>query len=805
MKNKISKFGLIILMVSIVCMSMLVPAQAATTENELVYSISNNEVTITDYTGSATDLIIPEEIEGYPVTSICNRAFLHCDSLENITIPDSVTSIGGSAFGYCENLMNVTFGKNSNLTSIGDYAFEDCGSLGNITIPDSVTSIGESAFCYCENLERVTFGKNSNLTSIGDYVFYECDYLGNITIPDSVTSIGESAFGYCENLIRVAFGKNSNLTSIGRDAFSFCDRLAIITILNPDCTIYDSANTIYTDTVIFGHDNSTAHAYAEKYDRIFVSFDGDATDVILSGYAGDNADFTITRDGKMTITGSGNMYNYDDTSGRPWNKYCAFIKSVSIADTITSIGDYAFEDCGRLENSTIPNSVTHIGSYAFEDCTNLASVTFGENSQLTSFDDYAFAHCVSLTDITIPASVEYISNSAFYRCSGLATITIPDSVTGIGYYAFEDCDSLVNITIPASVTGIGYSAFKDCDSLESITILNPKCSINNSADTISDTAVIYGYDNSTAKSYARQYNRSFVALECDHTNSTPIAAVDATCTKDGNTAGSRCNVCQVTTGYTVIPATGHAYSSEITKQPTHEATGIERFTCANCGDTYTETLPKLTDHAYNAVVTAPTCTEQGYTTYTCICGDTYIGDYTDANGHTDEIVPGYAAKCEATGLTDGAVCAICGVVTLAQEVIPALDHNYITVGAYPATCQSTGFTGITYCSVCSTVANYGESTPVAEHKMSDWIVTSEATCTANGKKIKMCTCGLVEEEVIPATGHSDDNSNDICDSCNLNLQPETEQPTQPKDFFASLLAFLNGLLEWFKNLFALFG
>ncbi len=549
----------------------------------------------------------------------------------------------------------------------------------------------------------------NGVTSIGNYAFREYTSLTSVTIPDSVTEIGASAFNDCLSLVEII-------------------------ILNPDCTIYDSSDTIESPSaVIRGYDNSTAQAYAEKYGRTFVSLNGNDDDIILSGYAGENADFTITRDGHMAITGTGAMYNYG-SSDRPWLKYAGFIKSVSIEDSITSIGTTAFRDFRQL-----------------------------------------------------------------------AQLTIPDSVTRIGNYAFYNCRSLTSVTIPDGVTRIEQSAFDGCSSLTSVAILNSACSISDSGSTISATATIYGYENSTAQSYARKYNRTFVALECDHANATFVPGKAATCTKDGKTDGTICPVCNNTTGSEVIPATGHAYSSQITKQPTHETTGTVRYTCANCGDTYTETLPKLTDHAYNAVVTPPTCTEQGYTTYTCICGDTYIGDYTAANGHTDEIVPGYAAKCEETGLTDGAVCAICGVVTLAQEVIPATGHSYITVGAYPATCTSTGFTGITYCSVCSTVSDYGVSTPVADHKMSEWIITSNATCTADGKKIKMCNCGLTEEEVIPAIGHADADSDNLCDNCAVSLKAGSDsEPTGTTNPFQVLLDFLNGILEWFTKLFAMF-
>ncbi len=200
-------------------------------------------------------------------------------------------------------------------------------------------------------------------------------------------------------------------------------------------------------------------------------------------------------------------------------------------------------------------------------------------------------------------------------------------------------------------------------------------------------------------------------------------------------------------------------------------------------------------HYYVNGVTAPTCTEQGYTTYICVCGDTYVGDYRAAKGHTDKTVPGYAATCEKTGLTDGIACSVCGTPSLKQEVIPATGHTYITVGDHPATCTNKGFTGITYCSTCKSVADYGNDIPVSDHKMCDWIVTSDATCTTNGKKIKFCACGLTEEEVIPAIGHADADNDGICDNCLDSLQPDNANSLQ------AILNFLSKLLDFFKTLF----
>ena len=139
--------------------------------------------------------------------------------------------------------------------------------------------------------------------------------------------------------------------------------------------------------------------------------------------------------------------------------------SVTIPNSVTSIGVSAFYDCDKLAAVTIPNSVTSIGVSAFYDCDKLAAITIPNS--VTSIGDYTFYKCSSLTTVTIGNSVTSIGERAFYECDKLTTVTIPNSVTSIGNGAFADCSSLTTVTIPNSVTTIGDNAFSRCSSLES--------------------------------------------------------------------------------------------------------------------------------------------------------------------------------------------------------------------------------------------------------------------------------------------------------------------------------------------------
>lgn len=129
--------------------------QPAEEQSEWDYTIADGSVTITDYTGSAEELVIPETIEGYPVTVIGARAFYTCSTLKSVEIPAGVTTIAHNAFAWCSNMASVTLPDS--ITQIERRAFYYCTELNNLCIPESVTEIGASAFANCIGLTNVSY------------------------------------------------------------------------------------------------------------------------------------------------------------------------------------------------------------------------------------------------------------------------------------------------------------------------------------------------------------------------------------------------------------------------------------------------------------------------------------------------------------------------------------------------------------------------------------------------------------------------------------------------------------------------
>ena len=158
---------------------------------------------------------------------------------------------------------------------------------------------------------------------------------------------------------------------------------------------------------------------------------------------------------------------------------CSRLTSITIPNSVTSIGDYAFINCSSMTSVTIPNSVNSIGNWVFRDCKSLTSVTIPNS--VTSIGEYAFSFCSGLTSVTIPNSVTSIGEYAFSSCSGLTSVTLLNSVTSIGNGAFCNCSGLTSLTIPNSVISIGRNAFSSCTSLTSVAIPNSVTSIGGEA------------------------------------------------------------------------------------------------------------------------------------------------------------------------------------------------------------------------------------------------------------------------------------------------------------------------------------
>ena len=468
-----------------------------------------------------TEFTIPNS-----VTEIGDYAFYGCSSLTSVTIPDSVTTIGENAFRYCDSLTSVTIPDS--VTSIENSAFNGCTSLTSVNIPDSVTTIGDAAFQYCSSLTSVTIG--DSVTEIGNNAFSSCYSLTEFTgkfaedngrilvvdgvltafapagiteynIPDSVTTIGYAAFAVCTSLTIVTIG--DSVTTIGEDAFYWCKSLTSVTIGDSVTSIgkgafesCDSLKKVYCYATIPPSLGSDAFFNNASGRRIYVY--EECVELYKSAWS--SYKDSIYTNGQNCPDTTTIEYTTNDGNTITLSKLpiISNIYENGVGTLVFSgkeIPSSAFRECTNLTSVTIPDSVTTIGESAFLYCTSLTSVTIPDS--VKTIGNYAFEDCESLTSVTIGDSVTTIGEGAFWGCSSLTSVTIPDSVTTIGWWAFKYCESLTSVTIPDSVTTIGYSAFENCTSLKEFT---GKFATEDGRSLIMDNEII-AYANASGTTY----------------------------------------------------------------------------------------------------------------------------------------------------------------------------------------------------------------------------------------------------------------------------------------------------------------
>ena len=497
-----------------------------------------------DNGNEVTDLVIPDG-----VTNIPDYAFVNAKNIISITIPDGVNTIGYHVFSGCSNLTSITipdsatyidndafdgtayYNDESNWVDgvlyIGNHLIKAKNTIsGEYVIKDGTIIIANSAFRYCRNLTVVTIP--DSVTSIDWYAFSDCSSLTSITIPDSVTYIDNDAFDgtayyndesnwvdgvlyignhliKAKNTISGEYVIKDGTITIADNALRNCDNLRSITIPNSVTSIGCNA---FSGTAYYNDESNWVDDVLYVGNHLI-----EAKNTISGEY--------VIKDGTLTIAG----FAFCD---------CDSLTSITIPDSVTSIGREAFQGCSSLTiyvndleqtKKWDPNwnpdgrpvkviekaasVVTGKASSSKTNVTPTAVVAKKENSNnfeivngclrkykgvndevvipdgVTSIKgDYTkgvFRECKTVTKVTISNSVKTIGNYAFKGCSSLTSITIPDSVTSIGNYAFSGCSRLTGVTIPNSVASIGDYAFFACYSLTSITIPDSVTTIGKAA------------------------------------------------------------------------------------------------------------------------------------------------------------------------------------------------------------------------------------------------------------------------------------------------------------------------------------
>ena len=623
-----------------------------------------------------TEITIPDS-----VLAIGDSAFEDCDALTTVSLGNGVKTVGKRAFASCESLSQIDLGQS--VHTIDDFGFAYNPSITYVEFPASLRYLGEEAFSNCAGLVSTYF--HEGILGIGKNCFYCCENLTSLHLPDSLDKIDDGAFYYCVKIDSLVLG--DGLTSIGDAAFMGCEALTTLTIPNNVHTIGSSA--FYECTKLQQVDlgqvkkiDSSAFEACSSLTQIHIP--ASVTSIGLSAFS------YCPSIESMTVSPYNQYYSSKDNCIiNKEGKYVAFgCKNSIIPDdgSITAINGYAFAGCKDLKSIVIPNQVTTIYACAFMDCSGLKEMQLpfiGGGSPYNNYLGYIFgAQIPSLNDVYVPNSLERlvitggtaIGDSAFINCRRLKEIIFPETVTSIGYQAFKNCSSLQSVVIPGDLQKVKETNIFSTAPNAWLYISAGQANTKEYAQkngvfyrvggliTFTDEQgqcidkVWYSYGeqivtpNVPKKPADQNYSYTiswdpfpgvctgnqtiqlhFIAKDI-HSWDSGTVTKQPSCRENGIMTFT-CTECNATKEEKLDKTTDHHYVEWYEIVPNScTQNGIERHDCENCG--YYEYRDSLaTGHSYYAVVTESRCTEFGYSTYICSCGDSYTDLYTDPLGH----------------------------------------------------------------------------------------------------------------------------------------------------------------------------
>ena len=460
-------------------------------------------------------------VENSQLETIGNHAFDGNEKQAAIEIPASVVTIGDYAFNGCASLATITFAENSALKTIGGHAFQNCSTVKSITIPNSVTTIYAKAFYGCSKMTTITFeeggtedlvlGKLFEYTSV-DYnyishrygelgeVFYNCNKLTTVSLPSRLVEIAPRSFyyaGYDSPELSVTFGENSRLANIGEYAFYGANLVEIVipkTVRNLDPYVNNELGISY-DRMGIG-----AYAFANNYDTLVnVTFEMGGTEPLTIGeYAFDNAKLMTS------IELPARLAPYTSYTGEEKTPFANGAKVFDRAELLESI---AIEDGGT-------NYVDVDGVVFTADMKELIICPAGKTGSfeiaatVTTIHDYAFYNCSKLDAVTFVGGTEpmTIGKEAFRGCSKLTEISLPDNVTTLGADVFYKNTAMQTLHLGKNVSNFDGSMILDCTSLKNIYVTE------GSEFLFSDNGVLYNGDKTVLLSYPMRHEGTSYTL-----------------------------------------------------------------------------------------------------------------------------------------------------------------------------------------------------------------------------------------------------------------------------------------------------